>query len=85
MRNLGVFALWASMLLWLYGGGQIGFYREYYTIEKMDEILGIAYEERVPAFLPGIETLAGGFMIFALAILAAALWERRIERTLRNT
>ena len=75
------------MLLWLYGGGQIGFYRNYYSITKIDPILGIDYEEQVSAFLPGIETLVGGFALFAFLLLVAALIERRtdsVSKTLSN-
>lgn len=55
-----------GLILWIYGGAQAGFYRTYYEIKKVDEILEIEYAEKVPAFLPGIETLALGFFVFVV-------------------
>lgn len=53
-----------SLILWMYGGAQAGFYRTYYQVQKVDEITGIEYSEKVNALLPGIETLFLGFLAF---------------------
>ena len=77
LRVLAVAALLSGMLVWLFGGAQIGFYKTYYTVSKTDPITELKYEERVDAFLPGIETLAFGFGTFAILILVGGVLENR--------
>lgn len=73
----GAGALLFSLLLWMYGGAQIGFYKTYYEVEKFDEILEFTYTEKVSAFLPGIETLFLGFSAFVVLSVAGLFLEAK--------
>lgn len=77
IRIAGVAALLMGMLAWIYGGAQMGFYKTYYTIQKTDAITGLSYEEKIDAFLPGIETLFFGFVAFSILIIASGVLETR--------
>ena len=78
LKISGFIVFLASLLAWLKGGAQIGFYKTSYGVKRIDEVTELEYEERFDALLPGIETLALGFGIFAVLFLAAAIWESRI-------
>lgn len=66
-----------SLLLWIYGGAQVGFYKTFYRVEKVDPIMEVPYTEEVAAFLPGIETLALGFVAFVALMAVGAVFERQ--------
>jgi len=75
----GVASLLAGFVLWIYGGAQVGFYKTFYTVEKTDEITGLSYRDEIPAFLPGIETLAAGFALFAGLLFLGAFLDRAVR------
>lgn len=66
-----------GFVLWMYGGAQIGFYKTFYLIDKFDAVMEVSYTEEVPAFLPGIETLAMGFFAFVVLLGISAFIERK--------
>ncbi len=66
-----------SLVLWIYGGGQKGFYKNFYVVEKFDEIMEVSYPVEVKAFLPGIETLALGFTVFVVLMALSVFVERK--------
>ncbi|EDY80613.1 hypothetical protein VDG1235_227 [Verrucomicrobiia bacterium DG1235] len=68
-----------GLLTWIYGGAQIGFYKTYYSVQRVDEITELEYQERVEAFLPGIETLVIAFAAFVVLLSASVILERRSE------
>lgn len=81
IRIIAVAALLVSMLVWLYGGAQTGFYKTYYTVTHVDVVTEIQYQEQVDAFLPGIESLAIGFALFFFLIVLGSLLESRTRRS----
>ncbi|MDQ8180661.1 hypothetical protein QEH57_08380 [Pelagicoccus sp. SDUM812005] len=63
--------------LWMYGGARRGFYAEYYEVMEFDPILEFSHPVKVEAFLPGIESLALGFMAFVALVAVGAFFERK--------
>lgn len=77
LRLAGIGAMVVSFVLWMYGGAQIGFYKTFYLVDRFDEIMEVTYTEEVEAFLPGIETLAMGFVAFVVLLGMSAFIERK--------
>lgn len=77
VKIVGIGALLLGFCLWIYGGARSGLYQTYYTVEKVDEITQLTYPENVDAFLPGIETLVGGFAVFAILVSLGAFLDKR--------
>ncbi len=63
--------------LWMYGGARLGWYAEYYEVMEFDPILEFSHPVKVEAFLPGIETLALGFVAFVVLLGLSAFIERK--------
>lgn len=76
LRPLGILLFLSAILAWLRGGMQV-YYKSYYTVKRVDELLGIEYEEKVYGFLAGAETLFAGFFLMAICVLLASILERR--------
>lgn len=66
-----------GFVLWMFGGARSGLYQTYYEIKKYDDILEFEYTEKVEAFLPGIETLALGFVVFVALLLAGSIFDSK--------
>ncbi|MBD5777986.1 hypothetical protein IEN85_00570 [Pelagicoccus sp. NFK12] len=76
-RLAGIGAMVLGFVFWMYGGARLGWYAEFYVVEKVDPIMELTYTEEVPAFLPGVEALALGFLAFVALMAIGALIDRK--------
>lgn len=77
LRVFAVSVLLVSILLWIHGGARAGFYHDFYKVRHFDPILEIEHFEEVRAFLPGIETLAFGFVAFVGLMTVSRIFEMK--------
>ena len=77
LRLIANVFLLAALLAWMYGGARAGLYHTYYTVTVVDPITTLESEQQVNRFLPGSETLAVGFALFALLQIVSGYLESR--------
>lgn len=70
-------ALLACLLAWMSGGARLGFYQNYYTVQEYDPVLDFSAPVQIDRFLPGIETLVAGLVLFAALQVVASVLESR--------
>ncbi len=66
----------ASILIWVIGGANRGFYKNRLVIEKEEAITGIVERIERPKFIPGIETPAIGIFIGGSFFLFSFLFKK---------
>ena len=63
VQTLALFIAVTGLIVWLLGGARLGFFVVTEEIPKIDPVTEIEYTERQDKFLPGIDFLAGGFIL----------------------
>jgi len=77
LRLAGMGLALVTVVLWLFGGPNLGWTKTSVPVEKFDEVSKISYKDWEKRFLPGVDFVAAGLAAGAVLFGASFLFHKK--------